>query len=774
MNFGFFTGRLRSPGLWFVLFLVLYTVGMFRVVLPADAVIQAGDHNYGLMAFYKSELPGSMIDGFWRSFPLLGRVGHMPPTWTLLSLSLLPVDLYMDWIYGINLALASLFLFAFLRLRGLAPFSCAIGALVSFWLGSNLTLVLPGHLEKYAVLLFASASLWALERYLQHPGLRRALFAGASVGLMFLHQADLALFFALPLGAYLLFGLLTRRPARGWSRVAWMALPAALLVWEAYGFAMQTQVRGVEVLERGSPEQKWAFATQWSWPPGESLDLIAPGFWGWLSGHPDAPYHGEMGGSEDWPNLKNESQYIGILPFALALLALVAAPAPRRREVFFWSAAAAITFLLACGKYTPLYALFYKLPLVNAIRNPNKFLQVFQLCLGLLAAFGADALLKTSPRRRKAFALGLALCAIALGLTSLVTDPTDPLQLRRFANGPWAASAASIHQNRRVALVHAALFACAGAALFSLANTRKAALAPPLLAVLLALDGLLLGAHYLQPMDTSFIRNNPVADFLKKDLGPRRVAVVDQSGIYGFYLTHVFPAHNIPFANIAAAPRLQEDYQRYNEALDGRDILRWRDFAVKYVLMSRPLWKQIRATPGIDRILREVMAYKVGPDAHVVLEFLPPAERFSLHSAWIPAKPAEALQALRKGLATPPHIHAVIPAAAHPGPPGEILSASAHSTGFDLHIRVDSPEAFLRLSDKWDPALFARIDGGPETPLLQTDILFAGLVLPRGEHRVELSFRTPSLGRRLQGIGWLIALATFIPFPSLLRKRPTP
>jgi hypothetical protein len=137
-------------------------------------------------------------------------------------------------------------------------------------------------------------------------------------------------------------------------------------------------------------------------------------------------------------NLRLESIYIGAIPTALALLAVAWATfsgkvlgvrcqvvekqgaegggtatdrstssnpyhlppttyhlfAARRADIFFWACVALVALLLAYGKYFPLYALFYKLPVVNNIRNPNKFLHVFQLALGILAAYGFDAALK--------------------------------------------------------------------------------------------------------------------------------------------------------------------------------------------------------------------------------------------------------------------------------------------------------------------------------------------------------------------------------------------
>jgi len=127
-----------------------------------------------------------------------------------------------------------------------------------------------------------------------------------------------------------------------------------------------------------------------------------------------------MGRSAGWEqtkqgfmNFKLENTYLGIIPILLALFAVLGIvrhpssgvrrpdEARRRAEIIFWGCVAVITLLLAFGKFFPLYALFYKLPLVSSIRNPNKFLQVFQLALGILAAYGFDVI--THCKKLKAF-----------------------------------------------------------------------------------------------------------------------------------------------------------------------------------------------------------------------------------------------------------------------------------------------------------------------------------------------------------------------------------
>jgi hypothetical protein len=143
-------------------------------------------------------------------------------------------------------------------------------------------------------------------------------------------------------------------------------------------------------------------------PPDESIEFIAPGYMGWRSGEPSGPYWGRTGQSAEWPrtgqgfsNFRLENIYLGIIPVAFALLACLAAwrragvsdtvgQVARRRDARFWSVAALLLLLLSFGKYFPLYFFFYHLPIVGNIRNPNKFMQVFQIGMGILAAYGFD------------------------------------------------------------------------------------------------------------------------------------------------------------------------------------------------------------------------------------------------------------------------------------------------------------------------------------------------------------------------------------------------
>ncbi len=754
-----------SPLHLFALFLIPFNLILFRVVFPVEETLQSADFNFGLISFYKHELPTSALSGFWRSFPLLGRVGHMPLTFHSLLLSLLPAQLFMDWIYAIDLSVAALFLFAFLQRRGLGPWSSAFGSLCAFYLGSNLTLILPGHLEKYGVLLFASASLYCLQAYLDKPSPRRALLAGGSASFMFLHQADLALFFALFLGAFFLYELLARKQKQDWVWIPLMLLPALLILQESFRENMNTQVRNVSILQEGTAEEQWNFATQWSWPPAESLDLIAPGYWGWRSGHPEAPYHGEMGQTADFPktgqglpNLKSESQYLGLLPLLLSLSSLLACllwrkdsnrlsafkvwPLRYPPELFF-ALACLLSFLLACGDYSPLYGWFYRLPLVSSIRNPNKFLQVFQLCVGISAAHGLSLLeQERSPWLKQALPV-LCLLSGFLLLGSSFFIQGEPLR-----QGIWASAADSILETRRNALFHAGLISLFCAAAFAMRlHARSKRFALPSLLLLLSLDAFLLGRHYLLPENIHYIRENPLADFLEERIGPNRVQVLDQSGIYNLMLTRLFPARNIAFANIAVAPRLQQEYQQYFQEMRNAPLQQWRDFASAYLLAPRSLWNQLQRNPGITQVLQEVYSYDVAMNAEEALQFQ--------------SRP------LFQGGQVVLEFNALQPRFSLPQGAGKVEEVYKQGSSWLLKVQVTAPKATLRLSDLYDSRIRYSLNGEEAQIPDREGLLFASIPLKQGQHELELGFRGNTPRRFLQHLGILLTILACIPWKGL-------
>lgn len=725
----------RKPDVAVLLLLPILCAVLFRVVWPGDQTLLAQDATVSLMALYRAELPAAFTQGFWRAMPLLGRAGHTPPTLTFALLSLLPVELFFDWIYAFFLFSGTLALYGLLRGRSFSPVAAGVGGLTAFWLGSNLTLLYPGHLEKFAVVSLASFTLWGLEAFFRKPDLRIALATGGCAGMMFLHQADLALFFSLPLGARALF-LLLQPPCHPRRTVLLRGLPALipflLLTVQAYRFSIAAHVRDVAVLESSDPADRWDFLTQWSFPPAESLSLIAPGFHGWRSDHPDAPYHGRTGEGPDFPNLKLESVYLGLLPIALALFAALAPRPQDKGWSRFWSLTALLALLLAFGRFTPLYRLFVRLPLMDTIRNPNKFLQVFQWAVALLAATGVEAFRSAPLQRRRLSLQLLTAAALAMLLGAFLLSPRDPALLLPWTESPWADFAPGILRNRRLALFHGGLAALLGAALLHRPRFT------PLLLLLLAAESLLLGRHYLQPFSTRLIRENALAETLRREIGPDRVAVSDPDS-YAFFVHHVFPYHHLAAVNLTSAPRLPGDLHQWLETHGYNTPRMWRDFGVRFVLMPREVFATLSADAAVERFAFDLVEL---PDGDIRLQSAPGSGAHVL--AHLPQFPGRfSLDA------------------------GQLRRVQQDQQGFTLDLHLPESGGTLRLADRFDPRIQARLlPDGPDLTPERSDGLFLAVPLPPGEHRLRLQIAPPDLWIRLQLAGavlWLGALISLLP-----------
>jgi hypothetical protein len=437
-----------------------FAVIFFSQVAGQRNLLWTSDSNVGSLAFRKDTLPQAFAGSVSES-PLLGNVGARPLHMSNLLLWALPLQVFNDGIYALCLGLGSLGVLLFLRRRGVPWIGASIGCLAAFWAGSNLTLTAAGHIGKFPVLAMSGLILLLTDWMVAQRRVSGSILVGLLFGLMFGDQQDLALFFALMLGSYIAFRVFLQWR---WDFEAWLKLllpiPVVLLLIAAPPMlrSYQVNIESASVTSAAKPvSEQWDYCTQWSFPPTEVMDLLAPGYMGWKSNDSEAPYWGRTGQTPGWDehrrgfrNFRIESVYLGIVPILLALGSLVLYSRRRtsgpksdggedgaKAEVWFWGIAAALTMLLSFGRFFPLYRLFWQLPVVHSIRNPNKFLQVFQLCIGILAAYGY----KASFARRHATA-GVWWIAAAGGSAALLAVWAVVIQL-------GAASWARRHRRQR-------------------------------------------------------------------------------------------------------------------------------------------------------------------------------------------------------------------------------------------------------------------------------------------------------------------------------------
>lgn len=805
--------RTTSPAPAFLIGALLLALIVFRDVLVSGHFLFSTDDNIGALALLKRQLPHAFL-GRWDDSLLLGVANAVPLSWTPLLSWLLPLSIFMNWIHAIDLILGSFFLALFLRERGLASAAAALAALTAYWLGSTFTLTYAGHIGKFGVVLFVGLYLWLIERAVRTRSPAYAALAGGAMGMMFLEQVDVALFFALILGPYALFAI-ARERGTAWREYVRILGPllvlAALLAfrpaWSAYTLFVASPSDAAAETMTESPEAKWEFTTQWSWPPEESIDFIAPGFMGWRSGEPEGPYTGRMGRSAGWEqtgqgfrNFKLESQYLGAIPLLFALWGAVAARRRHRAgdglgmDMIFWSSVTVITLLLSFGKYFPLYALFYQLPMVSSIRNPNKFLQVFQLALGVLAAFGMHDWMRTAldrkamPKNLMYVGFTLAAFLILWGLGSWVS--WDAMVLG-FQKKGWGTLADTIALNRVWALLHGGLMTLMAVVSWRLYATRERwrPFIPWALIALVVFDVLFLARHYVKTMPREAVAENELIQIFKADPADARVALVSQDGFYNQWLTFLFPYHDVQAINITQMPRMPEEYRAYLNAVGGNPLRFWQLGAVGYLAGPAQIWQQISNDPVLRDQYELIFAYNVEPieggvrvhaatpqqpGQHVVIHAKTSAPRYALISGWRVVPDKEALSMLSSPGFKPFTQVLVAPDAAEPlgdAPPGEIIGSIQriqYRAGlFHLRVSVDEP-AILRVSEKYDAHWKATVNG-IEVPVRRVDYIAMGIFVSPGMHDVVLRYAPPNGSLFVQWAGMLLMIVAGV--RVLLKRR---
>ncbi len=827
-------------GWLYLLLILLFGIMVYRDALMPGHVIFTTDDNVGAIADRKSTLPYAFMGG-WLDSLAVGLPNNVPVNLTNLLLAVMSPRLFVNWIHTIDLVVGSWFFMLYLRLRGMQWISSLLGALLTFWLGSTFFLTYAGHIGKFGVVMCAGIYLYCIEKAIRERSVNYAVLAGAAMAGMFLEQSDSALFFATVLGPYAVF--------RCWQafRMEWKSYLRILVpvgvatamigfnaVYAAYSFYRIES--SDNAADTQSAQELWDYCTQWSWPPSETIEFIAPGYMGWRTGEPSGPYWGALGRSAQWQpqfgpngmNFKLETFYKGILPMLFLALGFYHSLVRRRddkdqRQVMvFWTLALVVTFVLACGKYTPLYRLFFMLPGVSSIRNPVKFMQITQFAMGFLAAAGLDYWLRWMMNRGTlkqdvdkpvlaSFTRYVMYTAIALTLFAVLLFAQQGGAAAEFASQGWMDMGQVIAANRASALLHAALIAWIAYGLLrlgfssgSIKHTSWVHLGGAVIAVVMV-DQLMISRRYVQSVETnSLVSEGALIPYLQQNLEHQRAYLWNPppnmqnqwGGIYNQWMTILFPYHQVPLLNVAQM-RMSDDYKAFFETFGPRPVQMWALAGLKYALTPAEFWMQVRNDPSLRGAFEPVAGFNITkagkngvttvqsmgqqPAQHVLLRFLRPSDRFTLVTAWKPMEWRDAITELTRidpltEVMVDPEKSADWPASGQPGRTGEVHVNSYRPGRFDLQIRTDRA-AVLRVSEKYFPDWRAWVDG-VEKPVVRTDGIFLGvLVTPSdGPQNVVLAFQPQRTTFYLQMAGLAIAVLSFscLAISGLRAHKPLP
>lgn len=152
--------------------------------------------------------------------------------------------------------------------------------------------------------------------------------------------------------------------------------------------------------------------------------LVFPNLFGAFPLGPFGPYTGP------W-NITELAIYAGVLPWLLALAAVLGWPV--RRGHMFWVASALGALVLCLGASTPVGELIYRLPVLGQFRAQARFGLIVIIAAGVLSAYGLSALLQGRLARRGGWLLGcaamasvLAVAWVALGLPTAESSWAQP------------------------------------------------------------------------------------------------------------------------------------------------------------------------------------------------------------------------------------------------------------------------------------------------------------------------------------------------------------
>lgn len=603
--------------------LLLVVLGfLFRATLTPGGVVASNDAPLGMMQAATDDRWENFWNGSWANLNWLGTpsIGTMPNIshGSYVILGAMGFSKFYAPIGLLALGLAALY---FCRHAGFHPWVgtlMAIAAALNTDIFSHACWGLASRATVVASILFALGTLLKREQ-----GMRRwlqAALAGFAVGFGVMEGADVGAIFSLYAAAAIVFHSFneSENPRQGAvlgiARLVLVVVCAAWIASYTVLSLVSTQVQGITgtAQDAETKKQRWDYATQWSWPKLECVRFVIPGVYGYRMDTPDGGnYWGALGAPDGVPQGRHSGggEYAGVMVVVVALWGIgrslsksgtpVYTP-KERRWIWFWTVSAAVSLLLAFGRFAPFYQLIYSLPYFSTIRNPIKFLHPFHMSLLILFAYGLQGIWKRHLEKTVARKSGLVDQLKSWWATAQGYDATVRVAMVILAGASVAAAivyggsrmslekhlaevgfpgegaapiaAFSIREVRLFAgvmIVTLASLAVTFSGWFSGAQSRKAWM---LLSGVLLVDMVRSNTPWVMTYDASIrYQTNPIVEKLRQApwqgratafLDPHRSFGLSNNRIFSYmhneWLEHVFQYNRIQSLDIIQMPRVPE------------------------------------------------------------------------------------------------------------------------------------------------------------------------------------------------------------------------
>jgi hypothetical protein len=517
------------------------------------------------------------------------------------------------------------------------------------------------------------------------------------------------------------------------------------------------------ITELQSPEKKqsesafYDYATEWSFSPGEVLTFIIPSYYGFGN----STYKGPLTNNQEYKAntyfgqmmFVDVAMYMGVIVFFLALFAIFTSW--KNPFVQYLTILSGISLLISFGKtFSPVFdVMFYYFPYFDKFRVPIMIIVLVQLSVPMLAAFGIQKIisLKSDPDIRaekiirfSAF-IFTGLFVITLFLSSVIKDWFVERMTTSAKSSDYLKAFSEYASEMFLgdALIAFALIALT----FWLAYAyTKSRLSKDLLATVFIIFTIFdlwridnRGAEYINYKDMKSTFNEPpYISIIKKqnDKEPFRILNLKQDRSVGsFSQNSNYNAYYLVqdlYGYSGIKPRA---YQDIIDILGGAPVnpTLWRMLNTKYIITERAI-----NYPGL--------VFVDSTFQNVVYRFdgvLPRA--FFVNK--VEAKPMlEVLNAVKNNLFDPKNVAFI--------EEGNIKVDKPDSTCFvkitsykDEKILIDAKASgnnFLFLGDTYFPNGWTANIDGTETKIYRVNHGFRGIIVPKGEHKIEFIYAPKS------------------------------
>ncbi len=739
---------------------------------------------------------------------------------------LLPPLVHNDLIYLVDTLLIAAGCAYLLRGRGLPPVAAWIGGGILAFAGYSFTLISAGHMGYFHMTVYVMFMLGFLARAVDQGRWFHFALAGIFGAWILKFGPDLGLLYlmlAMLYGLWLVLRNTAGTPGSVRLRRLGVGVPVAAFcfllganssirtILTVHLKNRQAQIAGTvaQPTQPGTataaaaptdPQAQWIFATNWSLPPAEIVEFVAPCLFGTQSGDPRAPYWGKLGRTLGWeqhrqgfPNFRQHAVYLGGLQLMLAAFAVGCWWQGRKRvqgsgfrvaglsvercalnversgsqtgvpespwlaDVPFWAGVWVIGLLLALGRHAPLYRLFYSLPYMSLLRAPVKFVRFVELATAILAATGVAALLivPVADRRRRlrGWVIAAGACASLCVLAALWANGSG-MQIRA-ALEPLGLSplGGALQGNMIRALIHAAIAFAVAAAVFLLRGRLhgSAALIPLLIVVWIALDALLVNRRFIMAWDLSacYRQNRIVKRVLDEGGASPVVASYATPHVQQDWFSHSFTANGI--YNCVPSPQAPEGnaFRQLHASLQHDPRTFWELSGGRFVVLPLTAARSLagpRLTPvsTLQLVNGDVVDARDESRTFVLAQVPRSLPYAWLTPSWSIVPEDQSLQAT----ATRAGRQRTIATGEGEGeygradqPPGkvEVLSVRYRGKALKTVLRVDTPaEQFLtvRMPAQSNPEIVATLDGRAAA-VRRANHVWVGIPVPAGRHQIE-------------------------------------